>query len=418
LTIGRARALHANKKGNVGPKSCVKALVNLMLRRSCSTLLALAAFFLALPFASFGQRLSGGLMAGAGLTGDFQDGTTAYAGFTSAPEHYLAGAWLEIKLPASLALEIDALYRPLGFTWALVTPTGQQGFAHNSVITWELPLLAKYRIPMAVPALTPFVEAGPVLRGAGNLNGTNPSHTGIAAGLGFETQLGALKLAPAVRYIHWAADPPRGVPVTVRDQVELVVGIGASGERARQWFRRVSIGIALGGSLTPDYGSSSTLETLIANTGQVTGTITSSSGPRGVVGGPSVECELYHGLSVEADALARTWRQSSQTAFANPSLDSTLLHSVGTWEFPILAKYRLPVAARSFKPFLELGPSFRMRGDLSQASRYAIAAGAGVETHSRKLTIAPSVRYTRWAADAYPQGNNLGEVVALVGFSF
>jgi hypothetical protein len=121
---------------------------------------------------------------------------------------------------------------------------------------------------------------------------------------------------------------------------------------------------------------------------------------------------------VEVDALARTWRQSTQYTFSNSALDWTSMQSVGTWEFPILAKYRLPVAARSFKPILELGPSFRMRGDLSQAASYGIAAGGGIERRMGKFTFTPSVRYTRWAADVYPQGNNLGEVVAVAGFSF
>ena len=374
---------------------------------------------LALPLASFGQRLSGGLIAGTGLTEEFQNGTRAGEVFTAAPQRYLAGASLEIKLPARFGLEIDALYRPLGYMVAFGTPTGLEGLTHNSVITWEVPLLAKYRIPFEIPALTPFVEAGPVLRAAGNLNGTKPSFTGVAGGLGFETHLGGLKLAPAVRYIRWSADLTSGEPRTVRDQADLVVGIGNSSERVRHWFRRVSIGVALGGSLTEDYGVSLHGVYLSTPNGQpVVGAGTSSSGPRGFVGGPSIECELYRGLSVEVDALARTWRQSTQYTFSNSALDWTSMQSVGTWEFPILAKYRLPVAARSFKPILELGPSFRMRGDLSQAASYGIAAGGGIERRMGKFTFTPSVRYTRWAADVYPQGNNLGEVVAVAGFSF
>jgi hypothetical protein len=66
-----------------------------------------------------------------------------------------------------------------------------------------------------------------------------------------------------------------------------------------------------------------------------------------------------------------------------------------TWELPVLGKYRVG-GMRRVRPFLEAGPSFRVEDLLVGSSRYGAAAGAGVETHYRRVTIAPALRYTHW----------------------
>ena len=74
-----------------------------------------------------------------------------------------------------------------------------------------------------------------------------------------------------------------------------------------------------------------------------------------------------------------------------------------TWEFPMLAKYRIPVS--KLNAFVALGPSLR-------------PAGTGVETQLLGINLAPTLRYTRWsAANRSPFGGAiLNQVEFLVGF--
>ncbi len=76
-----------------------------------------------------------------------------------------------------------------------------------TLLTWEFPVLAKYR--WTRPTWTPFIAAGPSFRLAGNLNGFNPSHFGITAGGGIERQFRGIRLAPTVRYTRWQKDASR-----------------------------------------------------------------------------------------------------------------------------------------------------------------------------------------------------------------
>ncbi len=66
------------------------------------------------------------------------------------------------------------------------------------------------------------------------------------------------------------------------------------------------------------------------------------------------------------------------------------------WEIPVLLKCRLSTG--SFRPFVALGPSFRLvKGSVPGASAYGVTAGGGVEFRFKKIRISPAMRYTRWA---------------------
>lgn len=134
---------------------------------------------------ALGRKLWLGAVAGVSLTGDF--------GGQSSSRGYPAGLMVELELPRHLAVEADGLYRRLHFS-------GRP----DVVLTWEVPLLLKYRF--TTPHVTPFLALGPSFRVTGNLNDSNPSHYGIAAGAGVETRLGRLKVAPTIRYTRWAGD--------------------------------------------------------------------------------------------------------------------------------------------------------------------------------------------------------------------
>jgi len=155
-------------------------------------------------------------MAGLSLLGEFYDPDTGVKERIG----YLAGASGQLELHEGLALEVDAIYKPL----------------HNSyltVLSWDFPVLAKYHVAKLGPA--PFLEVGPSFRAAGNLNGYNPSHFGVTAGAGAEIHKGWALLSTALRYTRWAKDgppdylPPGGQSDYLRtnvNAVELILGVG------------------------------------------------------------------------------------------------------------------------------------------------------------------------------------------------
>ena len=114
-----------------------------------------------------------------------------------------------------LSVEFNALYRPR------VLSEGQRA----TVLTWEFPVLAKYKFSATRSNL--FLELGPSFRTSGNTNGTNPSPYGVTAGAGVERRVHRLRVTPALRYTYWGAD--RRGPISpasmIRNQIDLVVGI-------------------------------------------------------------------------------------------------------------------------------------------------------------------------------------------------
>ncbi len=174
------------------------------------------------PVHATGHRLSLGVIGGVSLLGDF------YYPASGVKERigYLAGASGQLELRQGLALEMDAVHKPLHSNF------GQgSGF---TVLSWDFPVLAKYHL--AKLGRAPFVEAGPSFRAAGNLNGYNPSHFGVTAGAGAEMRKGWALLSTALRYTRWTKDgPPNSslstggqsdYPRTNVNAVELILGVG------------------------------------------------------------------------------------------------------------------------------------------------------------------------------------------------
>jgi hypothetical protein len=366
----------------------------------------------------FGQNVSLGVIGGASPTGDFQNqrffegglGITNY----STPKRYVFGASLEFRFRSQFSLEVDGLYHPLGFTFAGIEPDGSlNSVSPATVVTWEFPILAKYRFAFA--GVHPFIEAGPSLRSTGNLNGTNPSHVGITGGLGVETHLRSLTIAPVIRYTRWAKDQE-----TVANQLELLVGFSTSSPQSN-WHpfgRRVSAGVIAGATLTPDFGPQH--EQFVSNNATID--IFSGSGSRSFLGGVMFDVQLRGRLSVEVDGISESLKGTSRTTITGTPSAPTLLgnnfeFSVHEWKFPLLAKYRFD--AGRIKPFAELGPSLRIPPGGTSYAHYGATAGLGVEMRVRKLKIAPAIRYTRWGPDQFPgSSERLNQAEFLTGFSF
>src|SRR5438105_4927501 len=115
------------------------------------------------------QRLSIGVIAGGSLTDSFRTETTPVNfGIPNAPtaersfspsKDWIIGPAVEFHIGGDWSVEVDGLYRKLHFTTAAVLPNGTlNSVSPSPVVTWEFPMLAKYRFRGS--HLRPFLEAG------------------------------------------------------------------------------------------------------------------------------------------------------------------------------------------------------------------------------------------------------------------
>lgn len=146
-------------------------------------------------------------------------------------------------------------------------------------------------------------------------------------------------------------------------------------------------------------------------------------GGRRFIIGLKMEYRLPRHWAIEFNALHREWKSTSANIISPPielpdgtkfSVFGPFTRTLTTWEFPILAKYRLPL--RTLHPFVEAGPSFRPAGTGSGLSHAGISAGGGVELQAGGFRFAPTLRYTRWStANAGFFGAVPNQVEFLVG---
>jgi hypothetical protein len=372
-------------------------------------------FFCALAAA---QTLSFGVVGGASLTPDFKSSFTyepppgpGVLTEYSASERYIVGGMLEFQFPKDWSIEVDGLFHPLRFDFGTILPNGTlTGGSPSPVMTWEFPVLAKYRFRWR--SWRPFLEVGPSFRTAGNLNGTNPSHYGVAAGAGAETRLGRLRIAPEVRYIRWAEDTNSFSPRTRSDQLELLTSLSTGGFEGRHAFgSRAALGVVVGATLNPDFRSVTLSQTFSF-------TDSFSSSPGAFLLGATVEVAIARGFFFEGDAIHQPMRSISRGGFNGDISSDTQIFD--TWSFPLLGKYKF--STHGMKPFLDAGPAFRDAPEPQGLSPYGVSAGAGIETHLWRVAIAPSVRYTHWGRYSPTVAGALvpfeNQVAVLAGFSF
>jgi hypothetical protein len=149
-----------------------------------------------------------------------------------------------------------------------------------------------------------------------------------------------------------------------------------------------------------------------------------SSATRRYTIGPMVDIRLPFGLGIEFDALYKRF-----------GYESTAARTTGnSWEFPVLAKLRAPgLIAR---PYGEIGVSFQQLtgvknfigglvsdapAELRKRSNRGFVIGAGLDVRAPIIRIAPEIRYTRWASDAFRATSlisNRNQFEFLVGFTF
>ncbi len=157
--------------------------------------------------------------------------------------------------------------------------------------------------------------------------------------------------------------------------------------------QRLSLGFIGGTNLTHDFSTSSSQ---FVDQGDPTGltTFLLFSDSHSLIVGPTMEMDLAKELSIEVDALHRNLELKN--AFIPPGGQRVVESDpgeIGTWEFPFLLKYKIPVS--KIRPFVELGPSFRVRKNpnSTEPSAYGFAAGMGAEFRLGHFRLSPTIRY-------------------------
>jgi hypothetical protein len=396
------------------------------------------------------QNVSFGIVTGAQLTEDFRtmhcpdmrvsplpppsgcpQQTGAAFGTSDASTRFIIGPKVSVRFSHSWSVEGDAQYRqirthswfssqfcPLDQIPDCTTPVPFTYASTDTEFSWEFSVRGKYRIPTG--RLSPFIEGGPSFRPA-----ENREQYGITVGGGVEWNAGPLRLAPALRYSRWL-DDGRYIAMN-RHQLQFVLGIdGPSTERVSVFGHKLSLGIVAGLALTDGLQRYTTSDTNVLEIDPAMGMLTPmgrtsvwSSNRTNPVFGGVIEYAVSKDLSVEFSGLYRPLNASDISTFSNGFTRETRF-TVLTWEFPLVAKYKLPML--NSRPFVELGPSFRTSGNLNGAtpSRYGVSVGAGVELPQRGVRLVPTLRFTRWAADGNRHGmeTNANQVELVFGVRF
>jgi hypothetical protein len=141
--------------------------------------------------------------------------------------------------------------------------------------------------------------------------------------------------------------------------------------------------------------------------------------------GPVLDLRLPFGLGLEAGALYKRFNQTGQTG---PNGLTVVDQGGKSWEFPILAKVRLPGVL--VRPYVEGGFSYNRLSDIVKPFETAISnpkdliasigrpgfvMGTGLEIGSGKLRLVPGLRWTRYSDRSFiPSVNSIDFLVGLM----
>jgi hypothetical protein len=141
--------------------------------------------------------------------------------------------------------------------------------------------------------------------------------------------------------------------------------------------------------------------------------------------GPVIDLRLPFGLGLETGALYKRFRQTGTTGSNN---QVAINEGGASWEFPILAKFRLPGIL--VRPYVEGGFSYNRLTDiakpfqtavnnpsdlLASVTRPGFVMGTGMEIGSGKLRLVPGLRWTRYEERSFiPSANSIDFLVGLM----
>src|ERR1700719_1025948 len=88
----------------------------------------------------FAQPVSFGVQGGVPITDAFDTFRGNSASFATNPHRSLVGPAFQVHLPLRLTVEVDGLYKRLGYQYNAATPTTRT-FAATVANSWEFPIL-------------------------------------------------------------------------------------------------------------------------------------------------------------------------------------------------------------------------------------------------------------------------------------
>jgi len=158
--------------------------------------------------------------------------------------------------------------------------------------------------------------------------------------------------------------------------------------------------------------------------------------------GPTAELHLPFGLGVEFDILYRRFDYTGSATLMNVVSNSRT--TANAWEFPLLAKYRIPM--KIVHPYVDAGVAWDKLSGLTQtitstfvalttttttsnpaelntAATRGFVMGAGLSVKVLVIHVSPEIRFTRWGAQHFidPNGllhSNVNQGEFLVGITF
>lgn len=193
------------------------------------------------------ELFSVGVKGGVPLTDAFHTARNSSLSFFSPAKLYTVGPTVEVHLPFSLAVELDALYRRLNYGSTSFLDHGATAGTRVTGNAWDFPLLLKRRFASGL--VRPYVASGASFRTLSDLkhvrnffDGTNRTtsqtdrppelqrrfNAGFVIGGGLELNAGILKISPELRYTRWGWDSFRDVDGLLRsnqDQAMFLLGI-------------------------------------------------------------------------------------------------------------------------------------------------------------------------------------------------
>lgn len=203
----------------------------------------LLATFLSATFAA-AQPVSVGVKGGIPITDALETAQGNNAAYFTNTHRYVVGPTVEFHLPARFSLEVDALYRRLGFDYRVTSPLAFTATRANS---WEFPVLIKFEITPG--PVRPFIVAGATFRHItgvkqvrqvisggtlGIVEVNNPpefnkeNDIGFTFGGGLTFKAGWVRISPELRYTRWGSesfrDPVNSLLHANRNQGDFLLG--------------------------------------------------------------------------------------------------------------------------------------------------------------------------------------------------
>ncbi len=197
-----------------------------------------------LAIAAAAQPVSIGIKAGVPVTDALDAASGNQAAYVSHTHRYLIGPTVQLNLPFRFSIEVDALYKRLGYDYDQFAGPGSPTVTRTTANSWEFPVLGKYAI-FGGP-IRPFIDAGANFRhissvdqvrstlSAVNVNVSAPefnkdTDVGFAFGGGIELKLGFVRVTPEFRYTRWGSenfhDPVAALLRTNKNQGDFILGL-------------------------------------------------------------------------------------------------------------------------------------------------------------------------------------------------